>query len=85
MFQTIYQQGNPELLNKKKILFMCSKYAPIATYDNTFSWVGSLTKEDCVVCCNTTELEVEVIKSLLVKDIPTILIAMNRYGSTTIR
>ena len=82
MLQTIHQQGNSELLKNKKLLFMCSKHAPTTTYDKVFSWIDSLTKEDCVVCCNTTELEVEVIKSLLVKEVPTILIAMNRYDNS---
>lgn len=79
MFHTIYKQGNPELLNKKKVFFMCSKHAPTATYDKVFSWIDSLTKEYSVVCCNTTELEEEVVKFLLVNEVPTILIAINRY------
>ena len=68
----------------KKTLFMCSKRAPIATYEKIFGWVESLTEKkekEVVMCCNTTELEEEVLKSLLVNRIPTILIVMNRFRS----
>ena len=34
---------------------------------------------DVVVCCNTTELEQEVMKSLVVNCVPTILVVMNRF------
>ena len=58
---------------------MCSKRAPTATYEKIFGWVESLTEKDVVMCCDTTELEQEVMKSLLVNEVPTILVVMNRF------
>jgi hypothetical protein len=49
------------------------------TYEKIFDWVESLTEQDVVVCCNTTELEQEVMKSLVVNCVPTILVVMNRF------
>ena len=58
---------------------MCSKRAPMATYEKIFGWVESLTEKDTVICCDTSELEQEVMKSLLVNEVPTILVVMNRF------
>ena len=71
--------GNRELQEKEKILFLSSKHAPISSYDKIFAWVDSLSKDDCVVCFNTSELEIEVMKALLVNQIPTVLVVMNRF------
>lgn len=60
-------------------MFVCSKRAPLATYEKIFGWVESLTQQDVVICCNTTELEQEVMKSLVVNRVPTILVVMNRF------
>lgn len=79
MFRVIKYIGNQELLKAKKSLFVCSKRAPIATYEHIFRWVESLTTKDTVICCNTTELEQEVMKSLVVNRVPTILVVMNRF------
>lgn len=79
MFRTIQYIGNQALLQKKKTLFVCSKRAPMGTYGKIFGWVESLTVKDVVVCCDTTELEQEVIKSLLVNGVPTIFVVMNRF------
>lgn len=79
MFHTIQYIGNKELLKRKKTLFVCSKRAPWGTYERIFGWVESLTEKDVVVCCNTSELEVEVMKSLVVNQVPTILVVMNRF------
>ena len=79
MFRTIQYIGNQELLKRRKTLFVCSKRAPLATYERIFGWVESLTEKDVVVCCNTSELEVEVMKSLVVNQVPTILVMMNRF------
>lgn len=79
MFRVIQQIGNKELLQKEKTLFVCSKRAPITTYEKIFGWVESLTEKDVVICCNTTELEQEVMKSLVVNRVPTILVVMNRF------
>lgn len=79
MFRTIQYIGNQELLKRRKTLFVCSKRAPWGTYERIFGWVESLTERDVVVCCNTTELEVEVMKSLVVNRVPTVLVVMNRF------
>ena len=79
MFHTIQYIGNQELLRREKTLFVCSKRAPWGTYERIFGWVESLTEKDVVVCCNTSELEVEVMKSLVVNQVPTILVVMNRF------
>ena len=84
MFRAIQYIGNQEFLKRKKTLFVCSKRAPMATYEKIFGWVESQTKKDVVMCCNTTELEQEVQKSLLVNEVPTILVVMNPFeGRTT--
>ena len=72
--------GNEELVNKEKTLFLCSKHTPLALYDHIFGWVESLTENDCVMCFNTTELEDEMMKALVVNHIPTILVVMNRFN-----
>lgn len=79
MFRAIQYIGNQELLKRRKTLFVCSKRAPMATYEKIFGWVESLTEKDVVMCCDTTELEQEVMKSLLVNEVPTILVVMNRF------
>lgn len=79
MFRAIQYIGNQELLKREKTLFVCSKRAPWGTYERIFGWVESLTEKDVVVCCNTSELEVEVMKSLVVNQVPTILVVMNRF------
>lgn len=87
MFRVIQYFGNRELLTRRKTLFVCSKRAPIATYEKIFEWVESMsasknhleTKSGVVVCCNTSELEQEVMKSLVVNRVPTILVVMNRF------
>lgn len=71
--------GNETLLNKEKSLFLCSKHAPIPKYDKVFGWVDSLTANDCVICFNSSELEDEVMRALLVNQVPTILVVMNRF------
>ena len=71
--------GNQELLNREKILFLCSKRTPINLYDYIFRWTDSLTENDCVACFNSTEMESEVLKALLFSNIPTILFVMNRF------
>lgn len=77
--QTIREIGNRALKVKEKTLFLSSKHAPISLYDIIFNWVDSLTKQDCAVCFNSSELESEVMKALLVNGIPTILVVMNAF------
>lgn len=71
--------GNETLLNREKSLFLCSKHAPYSLYDKVFGWVDSLTTDDCVICFNSSELEDEVMRALLVNQIPTILVVMSRF------
>ena len=71
--------GNETLLNREKSLFLCSKHAPYSIYDRVFGWVDSLTTDDCVICFNSSELEDEVMRALLVNQVPTILVVMNRF------
>lgn len=71
--------GNEALLNREKTLFLCSKRAPYFLYDKVFGWVDSLTANDCVICFNSSELEDEVMRALLVNQVPTILVVMNRF------
>lgn len=71
--------GNEALLNRKKQLFLSSKHVPYNMYDRICHWVDSLTSDDCVICFNSSELEIEVMKALLVNEIPTILVVMNRF------
>ena len=70
--------GNEDFLNREKSLFLCSKHAPYSLYDKVFGWVDSLTADDCVICFNSSELEDEVMRALLVNQVPTILVVMNR-------
>ncbi|MBO7120199.1 MAG: hypothetical protein J6W03_07775 [Bacteroidaceae bacterium] len=71
--------GNKALLSREKTLFLCSKQTPIGLYDNVFRWTDSLSEKDCVCCFNSTEMESEVLKALLVARVPTILFVMNRF------
>ena len=48
-------------------------------YGQVFQWTDSLSERDCIVCFNSTEMEEEVLKALLVAGIPTILFVMNRF------
>lgn len=75
----IQEIGNRSLMQRKNTLFLCSKMAPISKYDLIFGWVDSLGKDDCVICFNSSELEEEVMKALLVNHVPTILVVMNRF------
>ena len=66
-------------MNRGKTLFLCSKMTPIGLYGYVFKWTDSLTEKDCVVCFNSTDMESEVLKALLVAKVPTILFVMNRF------
>lgn len=71
--------GNKSLWEREKTLFLTSKMAPFSTYERVFQWVDSLTYKDTVVCFNSSELEEEVLKALLVNRIPTVLVVMNKF------
>ena len=77
--QIIETKGNQNLMNRGKTLFLCSKMTPIGLYDYVFRWTDSLTERDCIVCFNSTDMESEVLKALLVAKVPTILVVMNRF------
>ena len=77
--RTVEQIGNTELLKRKKTLFLCSKRTPIEMYGQVFQWTDSLSERDCVVCFNSTEMEEEVMRALLVSEVPTILVVMNKF------
>lgn len=78
--QIIREIGNKALMERRKTLFLSSRHVPIDLYENIFGWVDSLTKDDCVVCFNSSELEEEVMKALLVNGVPTILVVMNGFS-----
>lgn len=71
--------GNVELWGRQKTLFLCSKHAPLACYEKVFQWVENFDKWGCAVCFNTSELEEEVLKTLLVYHIPTILVVTKQF------
>ena len=75
----IETKGNQNLANREKTLFLCSKMTPIGLYGYVFKWTDSLTERDCIVCFNSTDMESEVLKALLVAKVPTILVVMNRF------
>ena len=71
--------GNQSLWEREKTLFLSSKRAPIGTWGKVFDWVDGLTDSDTVVCFSSSEFENEVLKTLLVNKIPTVLVVMNRF------
>lgn len=77
--QIIETKGNQNLMNRGKTLFLCSKMTPIGLYGYVFKWTDSLTEKDCIVCFNSTDMESEVLKALLIAKVPTILFVMNRF------
>ncbi len=71
--------GNTELWEQHKTLFLNSKYAPFSCYESVFQWVEDFDKNGCAVCFNTTELEAEVLKALLVLHVPTVLVVAGHF------
>lgn len=71
--------GNKALWERDKTLFLTSKMAPIGCYGKVFQWVESFDKSGCAVCFNTSELEEEVLKALLVCKVPTVLVVTKRF------
>lgn len=51
----------------------------IEAYGRVFQWVDALSQRECIVCFNSTEMEDEVLKALVVNKVPTILVVMNRF------
>ena len=77
--QIIETRGNQNLLGREKTLFLCSKRTPIRLYEYIFRWTDSLSCHDCIACFNSTDMETEVLKALLVAKVPTVLFVMNRF------
>ena len=77
--RVIEERGNTYLLRREKTLFICSKRTPIDLYGQVFRWTDSLSARDCIVCFNSTEMEEEMVRALLVNKIPTILVVMDRF------
>ena len=69
-------------MRREKTLFICSKMTPIRYYGDVFRWTDSLNENDCIACFNSTDMEAEVLKALLVGRIPTVLYVMNRFTDT---
>lgn len=78
--QVIKTIGNHDLPHREKTLFLCSRRTPIELYKYVFQWTDSLTEKDCIACFNSTEMEKEVLKALLVAKVPTVLYVMNRFA-----
>lgn len=74
--------GNKELWGREKTLFLTSKMAPLGCYEKVFRWVEEFDREQCAVCFNTSELEEEVLKALLVCRVPTVLVVTGKFRNT---
>ena len=61
---------------------MTSRMAPISCYEKVFRWVEEYDREQCAVCFNTSELEEEVMKALLVCHVPTVLVVTGKFRNT---
>lgn len=74
--------GNESLWQREKTLFLTSRQTPLAYYERVFRWVETFDKWGCAVCFNTSELEHEILKALLVCRVPTVLVVTNRFTDT---
>lgn len=74
--------GNKSLWRREKTLFLTSRMAPLACYESIFRWVESFDRWQCAVCFNTSELEEEVLKALLVCRVPTVLVVTGKFRNT---
>ena len=74
--------GNKELWRREKTLFLTSRMAPISCYEKVFRWVEDFDKWQCAVCFNTSELEEEVLKALLVCHVPAVLVVTGKFRNT---
>lgn len=78
----VHTIGNKELWQREKTLFLTSRMAPLACYESIFRWVESFDRWQCAVCFNTSELEEEVLKALLVCRVPTTLVVTGGFKDT---
>ena len=74
--------GNKSLWQREKTMFLTSRMAPLACYESIFRWVESFDRWQCAVCFNTSELEEEVLKALLVCRVPTTLVVTGGFKDT---
>ena len=74
--------GNKSLWQREKTLFLTSRMAPLGCYENVFRWVEEFDRGQCAVCFNTSELEEEVLKALLVCHVPTVLVVTGSFNDT---
>lgn len=74
--------GNKELWRREKTLFLTSRKAPLSCYEKVFRWVEEFDRGQCAVCFNTSELEEEVLKALLVCHVPTVLVVTGKFRNT---
>lgn len=74
--------GNKELWGREKTLFLTSRMAPMGCYEKVFRWVEEFDRWQCAVCFNTSELEEEVLKALLVCHVPTVLVVTGKFRNT---
>lgn len=74
--------GNESLWQREKTLFLTSRMAPLGCYESIFRWVESFDRWQCAVCFNTSELEEEVLKALLVCHVPTVLVVTGGFKDT---
>lgn len=74
--------GNKSLWQREKTLFLTSRMAPLGCYEKVFRWMEEFDKWQCAVCFNTSELEEEVLKALLVCHVPTTLVVTGGFKDT---
>ena len=74
--------GNIKLWGREKTLFLTSRMAPLGCYEKVFRWVEEFDRGQCAVCFNTSELEEEVLKALLVCHVPTVLVVTGKFRNT---
>ena len=78
----VHTIGNKELWQREKTLFLTSRMAPMGCYEKVFRWVEEFDRWQCAVCFNTSELEEEVLKALLVCHVPTTLVVTGKFRNT---
>lgn len=78
----VHTIGNKELWQREKTLFLTSRMAPLVCYEKVFRWVEEFDRWQCAVCFNTSELEEEVLKALLVCHVPTTLVVTGKFRNT---
>lgn len=79
----VHTIGNKELWRREKTLFLTSRMAPLGCYEKVFRWVEEFDRGQCAVCFNTSELEEEVLKALLVCHVPTVLVVTGKLLTAT--